>query len=98
VTPRSRLDAEIVVDRSGDDVSTLGDPVFGTALEEQTCADKTASSASVQQTYDFFKLLGKDKLLGTNGEEVDETASKATRNILFAEDDASFEQVFGDTR
>jgi hypothetical protein len=98
VAPRSRLDAEIVVDRSADDVSTLGDPIFGTALEEQTCADKTASSATVQQSYDFFKLLGKDKLLETNAEEIDETASKATRNILFAEDDASFEQVFGDTR
>lgn len=99
VSPRGRLDAEIVVDRSADDVSTLGDPFYGTALEEQTCADKTASSASVQQTYEFFKLLGKEdpNILGTTMEEED-TESKINRNTLFAEDDDSFEQVFGDTR
>jgi hypothetical protein len=99
VQPRGRLDAEIVFDRSGDDVSTLGDPVFfGTTLEEQTCADKTVSSASIKQSYDFQNLLGKGKLLESNAENVDETASKATRNVLFSEDDDSFEQVFGETR
>eukprot|EP00980_Cylindrotheca_fusiformis_P031255 scaffold26088_cov132-Cylindrotheca_fusiformis.AAC.2 len=100
-TPRGRLNAEIVVDRSADDVSTLGDPFYGTHIDERTCADKTATSASVQQNYDFWKLLGKDPALDApieDGEE-EETESKVNRNTLYAEDDNSFEeQVFGDMR
>ncbi|KAL3937466.1 MAG: hypothetical protein SGBAC_007438 [Bacillariaceae sp.] len=96
---RGRLDAEIVVDHE-DDVSTLGDPFFGMSLEERTCADKTATSASVQQSYDFMKLMGKgpNPLLGTTTEadEEDETASKVRRNTLYADDDASFEDMFGE--
>lgn len=100
--PRGRLDAEIIVDRTQDDVSTLEDPFFGTSLEERTCADKTASSDSVQQSYEMWKLLGKpmNTLLGATKEEAeeDETLSKVNRTALVAEDDASFEQVFGDMR
>jgi len=98
---KGRLDAEIVVDKNADDVSTLGDPFFGVPLEERTCADKTATSASVQQSYDFMKLMNKgpSALLGTTPEDIDEeeeTASKVRRNTLFADDDASFEDMFGE--
>lgn len=99
---KGRLDAEIVVDKNADDVSTLGDPFFfGVPLEERTCADKTATSASVQQSYDFMKLMNKgpSALLGTTAEDIDEeeeTASKVRRNTLFADDDASFEDMFGE--
>eukprot|EP00526_Cylindrotheca_closterium_P007876 CAMPEP_0113650392 /NCGR_PEP_ID=MMETSP0017_2-20120614/26814_1 /TAXON_ID=2856 /ORGANISM="Cylindrotheca closterium" /LENGTH=647 /DNA_ID=CAMNT_0000562901 /DNA_START=250 /DNA_END=2193 /DNA_ORIENTATION=- /assembly_acc=CAM_ASM_000147 len=103
-----RLDAEIVVDKNDDDVSTLGDPFFGMSLEERTCADKTATSASVKHSYDFMKLMNKggNDLLGTTAEEQaaaatdeeEETASKVRRNTLFADDDASFEDMFGEMK
>jgi len=101
--PKGRLDAEIVVDKSEDDVSTLGDPIFGMTLEERTCADKTATSASVKESYDFMKLMGKgaNALLGTTtveGDEEEDTASKVRRNTLFADDDASFEDMFGEMK
>lgn len=99
---KGRLDAEIVFNNDADDVSTLGDPFFGMSLEERTCADKTATSASVQQSYDFMKLMekGANALLGTTAEadEESETASKVRRNTLFADDDASFEDMFGEMK
>lgn len=97
---QKRLDAEIrVQEMHDDDISTLGDPFFGNvAQEDQTCADKTANE-SVTQNYDYLKLLGKKNLLGSpEKEDGDETEEELTlpRNTLFAEDDASFEELFGD--
>ncbi|CAJ1959699.1 unnamed protein product [Cylindrotheca closterium] len=96
-----RLDAEIMVDKNADDVSTLGDPFFGMSMEERTCADRTATSASVKDSYGFMKLMqdGANELLGTTKEAADEeeeTASKVQRTTLYADDDASFEDMFGD--
>ena len=51
------------------------------------------------QNYDYLKLLGKKNLLGNpEKEDGDETEEELTlpRNTLFAEDDASFEELFGD--
>jgi len=98
-----RLDAEIVVNKDNDDISTLGDPFFGNVqMEEQTVADKTVSSSSVHNSYDFFKLLGKSSLLGKPaGEDIAETQSRAntrTPGMEIAEDDASFEDMFGEMR
>ena len=109
VLHQRRLDAEIQVGvMHDDDVSTLGDPFFGNVTqEERTCADKT-STETVTQQYDFLKLLGKDKLLGNpdvkeEDEEEEEEEEilpmpKEAPGTLFANDDASFEDMFGEMK
>jgi hypothetical protein len=100
-TPKNlRPDAEIIVHKDTDDVSTLGDPFFGNAaMEDRTVADKTVSNSSVQNSYDFFKLLGKNSLLGdkVTVDREEETNTK-TPGMEIAEDDASFEELFGEMK
>ena len=89
-----------------DDVSTLGDPVYGRngpPQDQDTVSDETAESMT--DNYNFLRLLGKDSLLGGFGfgggdssNRLDSSAvtedQRALEGLQYPADEESFEKLF----
>lgn len=107
-SPMQGFTSEIIVDRQ-DDISTLGDPIFGPGGGMALAAvERDERTASVVNMYDYTKeyLLGQDvKDAATSGASIDSPSAKSSildmsragpgtvANEMFA-DDASFEEQF----
>lgn len=92
--------------RQMDDVSTLGDPVYGRngpPQDQDTVSDETAESMT--DNYNFLRLLGKDSLLGGFGlgggdssNRLDNSAvtedQRALEGLQYPADEESFEKLF----
>eukprot|EP00980_Cylindrotheca_fusiformis_P031257 scaffold26088_cov132-Cylindrotheca_fusiformis.AAC.4 len=85
------LEAEIIVDNSRDDVSTIGAPTIGTGWDGRSYADKTANNSSVRNL-NFKRLLGRNPALGTTAEEGSYNAD--SKGDTYADDDLSIERAY----
>eukprot|EP00980_Cylindrotheca_fusiformis_P031256 scaffold26088_cov132-Cylindrotheca_fusiformis.AAC.3 len=101
------LEAEIYVDHSRDDVSTIGTPTMGTDWDGGTYADKTANNSSVRNL-NFKRLLGQEPALGTTAEErsgnsetkgttIEERSGNSdTKGETYDEDDDDLERAYNE--
>jgi len=103
-TAQAGYTAEILVERQ-DDVSTLGDPVFG--MMTTTAADRDEATASVGNDYDYSKQYLRAQGIASVTDQssrerltsVDSESKRSQRTGMIAppsvfSDDASFEQQF----